>query len=199
MAVRDFDWLGKATDKLRENLRAKAGTEVEQTIADWIEERIEFAQDILKEDGKSESGSLIPSIRPDTILKDSGVFVKILAEDYWDFVNSGVDGFEQKGKAINNTFGSKYSFRNLNVSREMITSLKSWVQRKGITQLGNKKIVISENVDIETSIAFSIAKNIKKRGLDSVPYMDKAFGDEAIKDLAKRIGKSVTKIMQTNF
>lgn len=199
MAVRDFDWLGKTTENLRENLRIKAKTKVEQTVRNWVVERIVVAQDMLETDGKSRSGSLIPSIRPDIILKDTEAFIKILAEDYWDFVNSGVDGFEQKGKAINNTFGTKYSFRSLNVSREMITSLKSWVQKKGITQLGNKKIVISENVDIETSIAFSIAKNIKKRGIDSVPYMDKAFGDEAIKDLAKRIGKSVIKIMQTPF
>jgi hypothetical protein len=199
MAVKDLDWLGQTTKNLRENLRTTPNSAVERTLYSWVIERIEIAQNILERDGKLRSGSLIPSIRPDIVLKETEAFVKIMAEDYWDYVNSGVDGFypEGKGKAIDNVFGSKYSFKNLGVSRDMISSLKQWVQKRGITELMGQNIVIAEGVDIENSIAFALAKSIKKKGIESVPYMNEAFGEEAIKDLASRIGKSVNKIMQT--
>lgn len=201
MAVKDLDWLGETTKNLRENLRTTPNSAVERTLYNWVAERIDVAKDILAKDGKDRNGSLIPSIRPDVILKETEAFVKIMAEDYWDFVNSGVDGFypEGKGKAITNVFGTTYSFKSLNVSRDMISSLKQWVQKRGITELMGQNIVIAEGVDIENSIAFALAKSIKKKGLDAVPYMDEAFGEEAIKDLADKIGKSVTKIMSTPF
>ena len=50
MAVKDFDWMGDKLGSATKNLRAKAGTKVEQTISDWLTERIEFAQSLLEQE-----------------------------------------------------------------------------------------------------------------------------------------------------
>jgi|TARA_R110000765_G_scaffold67468_2_gene130341 hypothetical protein len=183
MAVRDFDWLGKTTDKLRKNLRAKAGTIVEQTIADWIEEKIEFAQNILEQKNRVGSGALSTSIRPkDLVTNDEKVLVEIIAEDYWDFINQGVNGTKT---VFSDT---PYSFRTSGVGEKMKQSFVKFIQVNGITPR-------EPEMDYD-QLAYILARSVKRKGIRKTPFMDEAFSPEAIKDLADRLGKTVKRIFE---
>ena len=180
MAVRDFDWLGKTTDNLRENLRAKAGTKVEQTILDWLIERRDVAREKLGSEGREGSGALATSIgwKPLDVSSDK-VLVEVIAEDYWDFINQGVNG-------VFNSFGSPYSFKNLGVGEKMKQSFREFIQVNGITP---------REPEMEyDQLAYILARATKKKGIKATPFMDEGFSPEAFKDLGQRLGKTVKRI-----
>jgi hypothetical protein len=180
MAVRDFDWLGKTTDNLRENLRAKAGTKVEQTILEWLIERRDVAREKLGSEGREGSGALATSIgwKPLDLSSDK-VLVEVIAEDYWDYINQGVNG-------VFNSFGSPYSFKNLGVGEKMKQSFREFIQVNGITP---------REPEMEyDQLAYILARATKKKGIKATPFMDEGFSPEAFKDLGQRLGKTVKRI-----
>lgn len=182
MAVKDFDWLGSKFGTATENLRAKAGTKVEQTISEWLRERIDVAQAELESSNRNASGSLSASIRPkDLVTNGEQVLVEVIAEDYWDFINQGVNG------TVNN-FGSPYSFRTLGVGMEMKQSFKEFIQLRGITPR-------EPEMDYD-QLAYVLARATKKKGIRKTPFMDEGFSEEAIKDLAEKLGKTVKRIFE---
>lgn len=182
MAVKDFDWLGSKFGTATENLRAKAGTKVEETIAEWLRERIDVAQAELESNNRNASGSLSASIRPkDLVTNGEEVLVEVIAEDYWDFINQGVNG------TIGN-FGSPYSFRNLGVGMKMHQAFKEFIQLRGITPR-------EPEMDYD-QLAYVLARATKKKGIRKTPFMDEGFSEEAIKDLADRLGKTVKRIFE---
>lgn len=182
MAVKDFDWLGSKFGTATENLRAKAGTKVEETIAEWLRERIDVAQAELESNNRNASGSLSASIRPkDLVTNGEEVLVEVIAEDYWDFINQGVNG------TIGN-FGSPYSFRNLGVGMNMRQAFKEFIQLRGIQPR-------EPEMDYD-QLAYVLARATKKKGIKATPFMDEGFSEEAIKDLADRLGKTVKRIFE---
>ena len=182
MAVKDFDFLGSAFGTATENLRAKAGTKVEQTIKEWLRERIDVAQAELESSNRNASGSLSASIRPkDLVTNGEEVLVEVIAEDYWDFINQGVNGTVNK-------FGSPYSFKNLVVGMKMHQAFKEFIQLRGIQPR-------EPEMDYD-QLAYILAKATKKKGIRKTPFMDEGFSPEAIKDLAERLGKTVKRIFE---
>ncbi len=182
MAVKDFDWLGNSFGTATENLRAKAGTKVEQTIADWVRERIDVAQAELESQGRNASGSLSASIRPkDLVTNGEEVLVQVIAEDYWDRLNQGVNGTAK-------SWGSPYSFDSMGLTDEFRNRIKTWTRDRGITP---KEPEMSQD-----DLAYVIAKSVRKKGVMPVPFMDEGFSEEAIKDLADRLGKTVKRIFE---
>ena len=182
MAVKDFDFLGSAFGTATENLRAKAGTKVEQTIKEWLRERIDVAQAELESSNRNASGSLSASIRPkDLVTNGEEVLIEVIAEDYWDFINQGVNGTVNK-------FGSPYSFKNLVVGMKMHQAFKEFIQLRGIQPR-------EPEMDYD-QLAYILAKATKKKGIRKTPFMDEGFSPEAIKDLAERLGKTVKRIFE---
>ena len=182
MAVKDFDFLGSAFGTATENLRAKAGTKVEQTIKEWLRERIDVARAELESNNRNASGSLSASIRTkDLVTNGEEVLVEVIAEDYWDFINQGVNGTVNK-------FGSPYSFKNLVVGMKMHQAFKEFIQLRGITPR-------EPEMDYD-QLAYILAKATKKKGIKKTPFMDEGFSPEAIKDLAERLGKTVKRIFE---
>ena len=182
MAVRDFDWLGSAFGTATENLRAKAGTKVEETIAEWLRDRIDVAQGELEQNNRVGTGALQQSIRPkDLVTNGEEVLIEVIAEDYWDFINQGVNGTINK-------FGSPYSFENLGVGLKMQQAFKEFIQVRGITPR-------EPEMDYD-QLAYILARSVKKKGIKKTPFMDEAFSPEAIKDLADRLGKTVKRIFE---
>ena len=182
MAVKDFDFLGSAFGTATENLRAKAGTKVEQTIKEWLRERIDVAQAELESSNRNASGSLSASIRPKNLVTNGEeVLIEVIAEDYWDFINQGVNGTVNK-------FGSPYSFKNLVVGMKMHQAFKEFIQLRGIPPR-------EPEMDYD-QLAYILAKATKKKGIRKTPFMDEGFSPEAIKDLAERLGKTVKRIFE---
>ena len=180
MAVRDFDWMGDKLGSATKNLRAKAGTKVEQTILDWLIERRDVAREKLGSEGREGSGALATSIgwKPLDVSSDK-VLVEVIAEDYWDFINQGVNG-------VFNSFGSPYSFKNLGVGEKMKQSFREFIQVNGITP---------REPEMEyDQLAYILARATKKKGIKATPFMDEGFSPEAFKDLGQRLGKTVKRI-----
>ena len=171
------------TGTLRDELKFKADSLVNQTIFDWVEERTEVARDKLDEDGRNGSGALGNSVRVDGKDLKDGV-VHVLAEDYWDYINSGVNG-------VQNNFGATYSFRSLGVGRDMKESFKRFIQERGIAP--------REPEMSFDSLAYVLARATKKKGIKPTSFMDEAFSDEAVKDLSVRLGKQIVKIIKAPF
>jgi len=90
-----------------------------------------------------------------------------LAEDYWDFINSGVNGYQ-------GNFGSAYSFAEYAKTgtdgQTFQESLKAWFAAKGI---------VAEDGDYD-SLAFVVMQSVKKKGIEATHFMDKAITDKAI-------------------
>ena len=183
MAVKDFDWLGSKFGTATQNLRAKAGTKVEQTIKEWLRERIDVAQAELESSNRNASGSLSASIRPnDLVTNGEEVLVEVIAEDYWDFINQGVNGTTT---VFNDT---PYSFRTLGVGDKMKDAFKKFIQLRGIQPR-------EPEMDYD-QLAYILARATKKKGIRKTPFMDEGFSPEAIKDLADRLGKTVKRIFE---
>jgi len=156
--------------------RFEAKTETEKVIRDWIEERRSIAREKLEEDDREGSGALKTSIAPNYDDLPTEGIVTIMAEDYWDYINSGVNG-------VLNNFGAKYSFKTLKVSRDMKDSFTRFIQNNGITPF--------EPEMSYDELAYVLATSTKRDGIKSTPFMDEAFDEASIKDLATRLGKAI--------
>ena len=187
MAVKDFDWLGETTDKIRKDLQAKKGSKVDILIKDWVLKRISVAQQMLADEDRNGTGSLSASIKPkELVTTNEKIILEVVANDYWDDINSGVDGFINKGSAIFNSFGAKYSFNDLNIDAEFEQGIREFIQVRGITPK-------EPDMSID-HLVYLIARSVKRDGIEHTPYMNEAFSEEAIQDLADLIGKEIIKI-----
>ena len=125
-------------------------------------------------------------------MEDDGTFsIQVLANDYWDYVNSGVNGTEvQRGAPYSHKIGGVG-----NKASDFKASIRDWMRFKTITtttyfdKSGAKKIKPLKTEKERDGMAFGIIKKIIKNGQKATPFMDEAFGDEALKDLEKRILK----------
>ena len=178
---------------LKSELKPQPGTAVYDTLTAFVTQKISEAKRRLRDEGRSSSGALEASIAP-TITEDQGkVIVQILAEDYYDFINKGVDGLERK-------FGSPYSFKTLGVGRQMLTSFEDFIRNRGIKQLtytsreGEQIQKVLETANDYKSAAYVLARATKKKGIEPTFFMDKTFDKKSLDELAETLGKTVTQI-----
>jgi hypothetical protein len=134
------------------------------------------------------------------------------ASKYYDFQNQGVKGIKSK-----QPISSPYSYRTLSVSASMVNALMQWYmrhrnyirnddQRKNLSPLQQKRKTLGNITNQQAKlkqIATNTAKAIKKRGMPRVGFfednLDKAFGDDFKKKLAKALGQDVVLNIRQNF
>lgn len=100
------------------------------------------------------------------------------ASKYYDFVNKGVAG-------VGKTTSSPYSFKTVNPSKKHVSAIEKWIQsgkakvqvsdvaRYGPTRQESKSIGFRK---VEPrSIAYVIARSIKKKGLEATNFFDDAI------------------------
>jgi hypothetical protein len=125
------------------------------------------------------------------------------ASKYYDFQNKGVTGIKSRQP------NSKYSFRTLKVSAQMVTAIMGWYlrhknyirnedQRTGLTGLQVKRRNIASVADPNKKLkqlAKRTAENIKKKGLSRIGFFDDnievAFGEDFRKKLSVALGQDV--------
>lgn len=126
------------------------------------------------------------------------------ASKYYDYQNKGVKGLESQKPS-----SSPYYFKEFWVSKNMVKALMQWYlrhknyiknedQRKGLTSLQRKRKTIAQAIDPQKrlrQIAKNTAKSIKKRGIPRVGFfddnIDKAFGEDFKKKLARALGQDI--------
>ena len=122
----------------------------------------------------------------------------ISTEYYADFVDKGVKGVRNKGKAPN----SPYSFRNLGTSKAMIESFKDYIARTGSKSM-NKKTLIRKNKkkqsDLITKEAKQMAIATKIGGIKPMNFISKANNEKRTKQLARSLAAGLGKAMAKNL
>lgn len=158
----------------------------------FAEDMIQRMKDQLSEQDRNASRSLSQSLTFNFELEGKELTVEFLANDYWDFINSGVNGLER-------SFGSAYSFRTLNPSPAMLdsftgtTSLRGWMAARGITSLSytNKDgEYISKQLSTEKDFeqaAYVFARSVKKNGIKPSNFLDNSITPEALEKFQDEI------------
>jgi hypothetical protein len=122
----------------------------------------------------------------------------ITTEYYADFVDKGVKGVRNKGKAPN----SPYSFRNLGTSKAMVESFKDYIARTGSKSM-NKKTLIRKNKkkqsDLITKEAKQMAVATKIGGIKPMNFISKADNPQRTKQLAASLAAALGKAMAKNI
>jgi len=122
----------------------------------------------------------------------------ISTEYYADFVDKGVKGVRNKGKAPR----SPYSFKNLGTSKAMIESFKDYIARTGSKSM-NKKTLIRKNKkkqsDLITKEAKQMAVATKIGGIKPMDFISKANNERRTKQLARSLAAGLGKAMSKNI
>lgn len=151
--------------------------------------------------GISDTGALSDDLSEGELEKSSkgysitmGYPANSKAAKYYDFVNKGVKGVKS------GTPNSPYAFKNLGVSRAMLSNIYSWVNRNGlrkndvaITKRQAKRQSLSKMISEASkkkSLAYAIAVNIKKKGLKQTKFFDNAV-DNYFKNFAPEVAKVI--------
>lgn len=122
----------------------------------------------------------------------------ISTEYYADFVDKGVKGVRNKGKAPQ----SPYKFKNLGTSKAMIESFKNYIARTGSKSM-NKKTLIRKNKkkqsDLITKEAKQMAVATKIGGIKPMNFISKADNPKRTKELAASLAAALGKAMARNI
>jgi len=167
----------KTLGRARQSLKTVASTPVGEVLSKFAQYQVDTMKSLQK---RYATGSLNSSITfaPFTRDEDGVMSVEFLANDYWDFINSGVNGLQ-------NNYGSPYSFAQYakSVSSDGLNfkeSIGLWIQSKGI-------YAEDENYD---GLAYVIMRAVKEKGIKPNHFLDETFSDEALEQLEENIFKA---------
>lgn len=171
-------------------------------------------QDNLTKANKIDTGDLFNDIAQGELIKTStGYEINVgypkgsKAAKYYDFVNKGVQGFKEQTKAPNSPY--KYKSEYPKWGGEFHKAILGWYrrhasfgrkesQKKNLSGLQKKRKKLLKMVDAEKnrkSLAYATAISIKRKGLKTTGFFDKAieqsFGKEFTNQLGKAIGKDI--------
>lgn len=155
----DFTWLEDFGTKKAVLFEPKNLREAIQTLA------YDYAA-ILKTEimnsGSFSSGEMSKSVAPLKVKVNGTIYeCEIVAKDYFQFVDEGVDGWANKK-------GGKFQFKTKGVPPEMVKSLKAYIAREGL-QSRNVKVSVGDKEvkgkSLQDRQALSLAYMIKRQGI----------------------------------
>lgn len=204
MALEYLETIGRAKDQLKK----VATSPVAAVAKKFSEDAIQLMKSNLEGSGRVANGALKQSVGVEfRDLDGEGLEIDFLALDYWDYINAGVDGVQQNAGAVENQFGSTYSFKSLVPSRKMIEgftgtgSLFGWMAAKGITTLtytntdGDQITKPLQSPEDFKQAAFVFAKAVKKKGIRPSQFVDKVLNEEAIERFQDDIFEALQKML----
>ena len=178
--------------------------EIANILQEWSHERITKAKGILASKDAIASSNLSQSLMTfdvqvvgDTISIGIGFAdnPKNQADEYYKYVDEGVKGIGYASahgvrKSVITT--GRFSYKTPYVSKKMVDSLQSWIAQKGI-KVRTSKTESSKNSVVPKSftLAYIIAKNIKRSGIGKTMFWSDTFNDKAYSDLADMIGEAI--------
>ena len=149
---------------------------------------IRYSKSNLKKQKKNASGNLANSLKSNIHVSKNSVEFDILAADYADFVDKGVNGLKQK-------HGSNYSFRKGHPNKDMLTSLDKWAKKRGFAPRDK-----NGNLIPRPSLQFMLAKSIFNKGMKPSLFITKAYRDamrEFDQDVVTKFGLDTDKVINT--
>lgn len=187
----DLDFInGLGTSKKTEAISLD---NIEAVLFDFAQNYISEAQNNLERSASVAIGTL-SSIKQKIKFAGNVYTLSVSLADYYDFINKGVSGIENK-------FPSPYSFKTIYPSRAMVESIKQWLAHgklksssRTIKKYGTYGKLEKKNLSISNlnSTAYAVATSVKKKGIKPTYFLDKAFTKtypQLKKDLAKALKK----------
>jgi hypothetical protein len=183
MSLAYLEQIGKA----KESVKQLADTPLGQAAASFANMAISDMKENVPT-SQPGTGALKQSLGVEFEANGETLSIKFLADDYWDYVNSGVNGKLKSSGALINQFGSTYSFKTVNPSKKMVDAfagvggMQNWLAGKGITSLryGGKTHPLRTNKDYRGA-AYVFARAVKKKGIKPSGFVNEAFSEEKMK------------------
>jgi hypothetical protein len=174
---------------------------IEAIVMDHCNEGIRLMSKQIKSKARTGQASTLASSMSNMPVRISATKFQvntISTEYYADFVDKGVKGVKNKGKAPR----SPYSFRNLGTSKAMVESFKDYIARTGSKSM-NKKTLIRKNKkkqsDLITKEAKQMAVATKIGGIKPMNFISKADNPQRTKQLAASLAAALGKAMAKNI
>lgn len=207
-----FAGLETRNKKLYEEIKNLPATE--QLIIKSAVNFILNVQDNLTRANKIDKGGLFDGISQGELIKTAtGYELEVgykkgsKAAKYYDYVNKGVKGTAEEIKAPNSPYSFKYEYPKW--GGEFHKAILGWyrrhasfgrkeTQKKNLSGIQRKRKKLLKMVDAEKdkkSLAYATAISIKRKGLKTTGFFDKAiaqsFGKEFTNQLSKSIGRDI--------
>ena len=206
MAKGEGTAIGNRYGESAENFKKVLGQSADKIMLEWANESIAIMRKIITRKARTKQAStlaadLVP--KPFPIDANGNLRIEIVTmQNYWQFVDEGVKGVYNKGKAPK----SPFSFRNLGVSPDMLSSFKQYIARTGSKGL-RKQTLIRKNkkkqADLITKEAMAMAVATKIGGIRPMNFVEPAVGAKRLKKLSeamsKEIGKRVSASIVSEF
>ena len=181
MALEYLDKLGKAKDRLKNIADTPVGEVLYQFANDSIQKMRAIAP--------TSSGKLKTSLIWQPVNEEGKQGIDFIADDYWDYVNSGVDGISQSAGALPNKYGTTYSFsqpaKTSSVGMSFKQSISTWIIERGIK---------AEDNDYD-GLAFVIMQSIKRKGIKPRPFVNNVLNEKTFAELEKSIADAFLKMV----
>ena len=159
---------------------------IEEVLTRFGSNLIKQARANLNKKGKKAKGTLFNEMSYELEKTSNGVKFKMdfgSAEDYWIFVDQGVQGaggFKGSGKKRGQ--GSPFKFGR---KQPPLRAIMPWISIKGIKGRDKKGRFIKKE-----SLAFLIARSIKQKGLERTLFISKPY-EEMLEDLKDELAEAV--------
>lgn len=153
---------------------------IAEALDEWATERTDNAKRILNDKGIKQNTDLAQSIY--FLNKATGGVskVEIYANDYYVFVDEGVQGLN----GTQDTTG-RFKYKNMNTPKSMVNSIQKWVASRGLVSASprGKSVTIPKSF----SLAWAIAKSVKKKGIRKTLFWSDTFNDNGYQLLVDKI------------
>jgi hypothetical protein len=174
---------GSSLDTFTKDL--KSG--VDAVFLNWANGSIEIMSKIIKTKARTKQASTLASTLYPFPIKDG---IQIKGEYYWEFVDEGVKGVFNQSKAPN----SQFSFKNLGVPPDMLSSFKQYIARTGSRGLRKQKLIRKnkkKQADLIEKEAMAMAVATKIGGIKPMNFKEPAVGAKRLKVLNKALSKEM--------
>ena len=185
-------------------------SEMEKLLAGYIERFLNKAADNLNKTQSVTTGNLLDSLDFEIVSDRNGYTINFTALDYYKFVDKGVRG---AGSSLKNST-SPYKFKYLmgggkgtKKKSDLVTAIEKWIIRNRLTatardvnkygRTGRERKAIDPTKGRKT-LAFIIAKSIKRDGLYETGFWSDAFTD-TFKDFGAQMSAALGKTITVNL
>lgn len=145
--------------------------------------------DAIATDGGGQNSNLSGSVDYKVLSKGNEIWFQLTMNDYWKFVDNGVDGTKKN-------WGSKYKFKGKNINQQAVLNFikkrhiridispTRKTKIKGVKNKGIKKAYKQMSLDAKRrSLAFVIGRSIAEEGLKPTHFMDEVITEERKNEL----------------
>jgi hypothetical protein len=193
--------IGKKFGESIENFSTASKNTIESVLMTFANDSIAIMKKRIQQKARTKGAStLAESMIAEPFDNADGIGVNVISNaKYWRYVNDGVKGVKNKGKAPN----SKFSFKNLYTPPAMIKSFKDYIARTGkkTAMIGGKRKSLyktnkqtkqkTAKLDLIEKAAKSMAVGTKIGGIAPMQFKEKADTTQRRNKLKRELAEAM--------